>query len=506
MADPITGVSPLLAVLPLPTAGGSALTIELAQLPPPALPPGITFTATVLGRGENGTLLLQTDQGTLSLKTPLTLPPGSSVALRLPAGAPGVVTLLHIDASATGSPGPAATAAGAGRAAAAPETASPAPAPAPAEVAIGTVLKGTVLGPPQNSTAEPLPPGTAPTLRLGVVPAAPVGSGDGTAEPLPPGTALTLRLGVVPAAPVGSGDGTAKPLPPGTALTLRLGVVPAAPVGSGDGTALPVLPATIVASTSSETIITTALGTIALDQKLALAPGSTIELQPLATLPPAPASENPRAAGHGWPALDQTLAVLDRVAPDLAARLRSDLTPASGAKLAGTLLFLMGALGSGAWPGDKVGEALERGGHGDLRLKLAGDTAELRHLADQPSGDWRVFVLPLLDGNTAHPLRLYLRRNGGGNTRPEDGTRFVLDVEMSRLGALQLDGLVQQKRLDVVLRSHRAIAPELRQEITDVFRDATSAAGLSGDIVFTTASRFAVAPLAALHGHVAVDA
>jgi hypothetical protein len=40
----------------------------------------------------------------------------------------------------------------------------------------------------------------------------------------------------------------------------------------------------------------------------------------------------------------------------------------------------------------------------------------------------------------------------------------------------------------------------------DVFRNATSAAGLAGDIVFTTASRFAVAPLEALHPHVAINA
>lgn len=77
---------------------------------------------------------------------------------------------------------------------------------------------------------------------------------------------------------------------------------------------------------------------------------------------------------------------------------------------------------------------------------------------------------------------------------------------MSRLGALQLDGLVRPQRFDLVLRSHRPVATELRQEIAEIFRNATTASGLAGDITFTTASRFAVAPLDALRPHVGVTA
>ena len=453
MVDAIASVSSILAgSQPLSAVAASVPTsIELAQLPPQAIMPGVTFTATVLGRGQNGALLLQSDQGTLALKTTLALAPGSSVTLRLAPGATSFVTLLRVDAPATAASGAGTSAPTPGSAGttAAETTQSPPSPPAPARVEIGTVLKAVVLAPAQ----------------------------DGASEPLPPGTGLVLRLTI----PAAGGAGSA---------------------ASAD----PILSGTIVTVTSSETVVATSIGTLALDRPLTLAPGSTIEFQPLATVPPATASEDPPAAGHGWPALDQALAALDGFAPDIAARLRSDLTPTSGEKLAGTLLFLMGTLSSGGWPDAKTTNALDRAGRSDLRLRLAGDLADLRQVADPPSGDWRVFVLPLMDHNAVHPLRLYLRRGGGGNTRPEDGTRFVLDVEMSKLGALQLDGLVQQKRLDVVLRSHQPIAPELRQEIVDVFRNATSAAGLAGDIVFTTASRFAVAPLDALHPHVAIDA
>ena len=77
---------------------------------------------------------------------------------------------------------------------------------------------------------------------------------------------------------------------------------------------------------------------------------------------------------------------------------------------------------------------------------------------------------------------------------------------MSRLGALQFDGMVRGKRLDLVLRSHAPLAPELRQEAEALFHRVSDANGLHGDIVFATAAQFAVAPLAGRQAHVEVRA
>jgi hypothetical protein len=65
---------------------------------------------------------------------------------------------------------------------------------------------------------------------------------------------------------------------------------------------------------------------------------------------------------------------------------------------------------------------------------------------------------------------------------------------------------VRPQRFDLVLRSHRPITAEMRQEITEIFHGAVAASGLGGDITFTTASRFAVAPLEALAAHIGVNA
>src|SRR6185312_2500830 len=234
--------------------------------------------------------------------------------------------------------------------------------------------------------------------------------------------------------------------------------------------------------------------------------GALVAFEPLASAPPEQPAEVPLAQRTSWPALEETLATLDRTLPALAARLRSDLSPVSGQQLAGTLLFLMSALNSGAWPGDATAAALDAAGRRDLRLKLDGDVTELRQLTAPQSGDWNVYLLPLLDGAAVRPVRLFLRRRQTASNSGEQGTRFVLEVEMSRMGALQLDGLVRSQRFDLVLRSHRAVPVELRQELAEVFRSATAAAGLAGDMTFTTASRFAVAPLEALAAHIGVTA
>jgi hypothetical protein len=557
MADTVTRLPSLglsfLSGAALPTQ----LVIELAQQPPPALLAAAIVNAIVVGRGSNGTLLLSTDSGPLTLKTNLSPPPGSKVELRLLPGAPPSVTILHVESGETPLSGPAAPLAS-------PSLRTPTPtAPAsadtpPAQLDLGTELTATVIAPPPNAQPGDLPTGARLLLRVALPPAAaPLDAGaprapgpialTGTVVESPPGNAtqttlntpfgtvaldkrlalplatqLSLaRLAVLPPlaplASLGTGivvdakviapspaDPTAA-LAPGARLVVRIVATPPLP-GDTPATAEPILAATVAPGTSGETVLDTPIGLLTLDRRLNLPLGTALGLQRLSFAAPDPPSEAPLAQRKSWPALDEALHVLDRAAPELAARLRSDLTPHSGAQLAGTLLFLVTALSNGSWPSSKATAALDAAGHRALHATLDGDVAELRQLSQSANGDWRIFVLPLLDGGVVRPVRLYLRRRQPGRAPADQSSRFVLDVDLNRLGAVQLDGLVRQQRFDLVLRSHRAIPAEMRQEITQVFHDASSAAGLSGDIIFTTASRFAVAPLEALRGHVGVDA
>ncbi len=321
---------------------------------------------------------------------------------------------------------------------------------------------------------------------------APVAGAAAESEPVSLEIGTTIGATLVAVAP--GGDATAI----GARFELRLGTATIAP---GDTSRT----GTIAVASSGDTILDSAMGTLALDRRLALEPGTTISFQAFGAGGPGPA-ELPPSLANGWPALDQVLTALDKAAPELAMQLRAALTPATAPALAATLMFMSGALYSGKWPGEAVLRALGSAGLERLRTRLDGDLAGLRRLgAEGATGDWRVLTLPLLMGAAVEPLRLYLRRKGNSaNASDPSGQRFIIEAELSRLGALQLDGLVRANRLDLVLRTHAPLPQALREEAGALFRGASAAAGYHGDIVFATAPAFAVDPLTELRGHVAV--
>lgn len=288
---------------------------------------------------------------------------------------------------------------------------------------------------------------------------------------------------------------TAAALPLGTQLLLRIVALPATPPPG-------LLIGRVVDSGGPETLVDTLLGLLALQRKLALPRDTLFAFERLEEIAPETAEVATPSRAGGWPALEEAIAILAQVAPDLAAKLRATLMPGSGPQLAGTLLFLLGALYEGAWPG--IGAALAAADHGKLGQRLTDDAEELRRLAADPAtGDWRVLTLPLLAGMTVLPLRLFMRRRKTG-APAEEAIRFAIEVELSRLGPLQLDGLLRGTHLILVLRSHRGLPLSLREDAAAVCRRALEEWGLSGDLSFATAAEFALAPLTSLRKHIEV--
>jgi len=427
-------------------AASAAAVVEFASPPPPALlaASGL-ISATVVG-SDGGVLTLRTDFGSIALKTLLAIDPGTAVELKLFAGPPAGVAILSADGTPMGF--------GALRAAASAPNAAAAATQLPSEAAstvvdLGQTVRATVVTPASTPSA--------PTV----------------------GTEFALR--VVPA----------------TANAL-LG-------------ATPTLTATVVQSGGPTTLVDTPLGRLALNAQVDLPPGSPLTLERLATPARVPSPAAPGASptlGSGWPALDDALSALDKAAPGLAAQLRADLAPTAAPRIAAALLFFMGVLkGDGSWPGDAMGTALTAAGRADLRARLAKDLGDLRSQASQSAqGDWRIFTLPVLDEAAVRPIRLYVRNNGDGKSggQSQQGSRFVLDLDMSHLGPLQLDGLVRGPRFDLVLRSHEPLDPAMKAEIGALFHNALDGSGLSGDVAFVNSAQFPVSPLSTLRPRVAV--
>jgi hypothetical protein len=269
-------------------------------------------------------------------------------------------------------------------------------------------------------------------------------------------------------------------------------------------------------SHAGQPVLQTPLGTLTLEIRTPLQAGSRIVFElptgALAPSGPGAAGPGPAALGtlaHSWPALDETLRVLQEVAPPgVAAATLQDAIPQPGSRLASGLLFFLSALSGGnvtRWLGNQASQALKSAGRESLLSRLAQDFGQLGRLADSQGGDWRLFFIPLFDGDQLQQMRLFLRHgghdqdgDGDGAQNDEDQTRFVVEVEMSRLGDLQLDGLVREKRLDLILRSRAPLPEFMRRDITQIFHETNEITGNRGHIGFQSSLEWKAMPIEAL--------
>ena len=369
------------------------------------------------------------------------------------------------------------------------------------------------------TTGEPttlrLPPGTQLSLRLlAGSPATALVTIPATDAPSPPVAAPAASVQGTEAVPPQEQSDTGAPPPAVTARATGPEAVefrvllaapgPRQPITAGSpqpiiGTVL----ARHITSGTSPTLIATPLGMLAVAEPLSLPVGTLllVLMQDDPLTADVPAAARPTRLDNGWSAFGAALQTLGQAAPDLAAHFRADLSPQSAERLAASFMFLVAALRGDAahlWPGDAIEHALAAAGRGDLKLRLSEEFSEMRAIADSPATTpWQVFVLPLVDGAAVRPIRLYLKRPGerGRRTARDDNARFILEFELTRLGTMQLDGFVRERRFDLVLRSHAPLAAPLRQAVERIFYDRVAAAGLAGSLDFATAARFDVAPL-----------
>ncbi|MCF4165901.1 hypothetical protein L2U69_09625 [Zavarzinia compransoris] len=118
--------------------------------------------------------------------------------------------------------------------------------------------------------------------------------------------------------------------------------------------------------------------------------------------------------------------------------------------------------------------------------------------AEDTPGGWRVVPLPFFDGREIVPVTLFVHRQassdseeapaGGDETQRGSSkggrSRFVVRVELSRLGPLMIDGFAQEGRIDTLLRSRTALDEGLRDELTGRYGAVLGLSGLAGTLTF----------------------
>jgi len=256
-------------------------------------------------------------------------------------------------------------------------------------------------------------------------------------------------------------------------------------------------------------LIRTPIGLLALESgPQSLPPESGVTLQlvgkpvpPPTFQPPLPVPDDPpdRAVPH------RLAQLLDSVQssgnPALTEAVR-DKIPAPGPKLAAQILAVVASAQSQApsltrFLGESMVSALTHAAPQALEALARHWESPAPAVQGPGEGDWRTLMVPFLMGGQMTTIRLTARRRGGrmSAAEREKGTRFLLDLDLSRLGPMQFDGLVkrQYKRFDLIIRTTSPLPGEMRRDIDALFLNGLMNFGLEGSVSFQPEGRFVTA-------------
>ena len=217
------------------------------------------------------------------------------------------------------------------------------------------------------------------------------------------------------------------------------------------------------------------------------------------------ASAAAATATSSWPSFEQAYVLLESGAPVAASALNAR-SAQGGPKLLNSLMFLMAAIKGGSptsWIGKSAGQALDAK-NGDLLRLLKDDLGQIFRAGSDTQSEWRALSLPFDARSSDMPMLTALfsqptlidpdaDQNGsdpaGDN---EEDQRFIVEVQFSVLGAIQLDGIIRGNHFDLTLWSTEPLSPSLSNDTQEIFSTALQANGFKGRMRFKESSNFPV--------------
>ncbi len=249
-------------------------------------------------------------------------------------------------------------------------------------------------------------------------------------------------------------------------------------------------------------ILQTHVGPISLTTPSLLPPSTTISFLITAALTPLTIMPFGEMAVHKgdiiletyrWPELEDAIRTLNDSHPTLGQHLLNSILPKTGPTFAASIIFLVSAIRDGDirnWFGDAPVRALQRM-KPELMSRLRDDFLQISQLSDDnTSSIWRSYPLPFSNGQEIEQIRLYIKRklesDDDGADTPDQGTRFILDLDLTYLGRIQLDGLVRssQKQFDLIFRTDNPLHQVLQNGIRNIFQKGIEETGHIGGLTF----------------------
>jgi len=214
-----------------------------------------------------------------------------------------------------------------------------------------------------------------------------------------------------------------------------------------------------------------------------------------------------------WPTLKQLIDLLQSRpagAESLPLLLRASMAPFSAntpLQMTAGLLFFASALRGGdirSWLGKDNADWLIRSGHQLLLERADAEFAVLaRPYQEAPANSWQMLAFPFMAGGELQQVRLFTKRDRkpakDDRGRQQGDTRFIIEVELSQLGEMQLDGFVREGQetleFDLLVRSLKPLDALVQKDIFMIYQRVAETTGYRGTIQFQAVKAFAVRPL-----------
>lgn len=182
-----------------------------------------------------------------------------------------------------------------------------------------------------------------------------------------------------------------------------------------------------------------------------------------------------------------------------------NILPQTGNKLPALMLSFMRAAAQGVSLTSFIGEAnvsaLRATERGERLLKrLEKEFSASPKKATDGQNSWKGWDIPFLSGSVVEPVSLYLQRPSdndpqrNASLKNQRGVRFVLDLNLTNLGRLQMEGLARrpERRFDLILRHQNDLPSSFDAGVQSIFIQTLSALNYTGTIKVDQTNDFIV--------------
>ena len=141
-----------------------------------------------------------------------------------------------------------------------------------------------------------------------------------------------------------------------------------------------------------------------------------------------------------------------------------------------------------------------------LLSQLEEDFALLSRANSEPQPtEWRTAIIPIFatTGLEQFQLHTQIQSDQEVNENIHNSSRFIIDISLSRIGRIQLDGFLRKKRkrLDLIIRTKQSLPKEMRIEISKIYRNLSEISKITGQITFQVNQNFIEIPVPQYFDH-----